>query len=883
MAEDPIWEEDNGEGLRTKIQSGELTLQAAIDSYAENAAELDKPNIVRALLDSGMDVNLIIKGDFLLFIAAAEASVNVVKLLIERGADVNKKNDQGDTSLLIACNAEFAGNDEQIANLVTVVNDLIEADANPNIVDVLGNSPLMIACRTGLTAVAILLADYDDVDVNLKNNEGNTALIIAAEKGNVDIVRELVSAGVNANKNIKNNAGKTAYDVATNEEIKKMVGGSRLIRLIKEKKTAEALALIDGGADVNERDETQSTPLMWATIKRNVEVVRKLLEKGADVNAKNIHGLTPLYFGIEYSHVIFRIILERNPDVNASGVHGGSLLSYVIFQGLTDWVEPLLNKGADPTIGRGADTLLHEVITRRRLLSENTYDKVAELLVNKGADLNVKDEDENTPLISALLNKTYNIANIILTKDQDLNVQTRDYGNTALMIAARDGQTEVVRTLIEKGANKNIKNNAGKTAYDFAANEEIKALVFAPPRPYSGKTKSDIDYLEVFLGKTDAVTSEATAMDSIKNMTVCPVCNAIDSRGPGCMYMYHVCKKRDRHEELYQKYKGWDGMIWWCVYCGRICDGHKHYRLGLVSDSSKPGVFPAGSPFAFSCDNSDERDINGYVREVRLDDGTIRRDNIPPAVTNSGGNIREKLMRISRMVEYMFELQHFKGEISAKEARKEIIEEMWNAPMFRMRFDPLKVKKWKTDLSVFKDDAPSAEVIPEAVPAPGDIEDPVIHDEPEVESSLLDEPPIIEFKHKNKVGVMFNHVHGDAGDDKRFIGKDSLITFMRTMGEKLGKCFDDDCGGWLWPQEIAKAFEDPRLGVTDADKAVLASYKERFNSAKAAKVGGGRAEWKFNHFTGMDDAMCYLPPKGKKAGNRTRKNKIKRAKKTRRN
>lgn len=630
MADDPIWDEDNGEGLREQITSGTLTLQAAIDKYAENAAEYDKPNIIRALLDSGMDVNLDINGDSLLFIAAAEASVNAVKLLIERGADVNKKNEQGDTPLLVACNASFVGNDDQIANLVTVVHDLIEeGEANPNIVDILGNSPLMVACKTGLTAVAILLVDYDDVDVNLKNNEGNTALIIASEKGNVDIVRELVSAGVNADKTITNNAGKTAYDVATNEE--------------------------------------------------------------------------------------------------------------------------------------------------------------------------------------------------------------------------------------------------------------IKALVSIPQQaPYSGKTKSDIDYLEVFLGKTDAVTSEESAMDAIKNMTVCPVCNAIDSRGPGCMYMYHVCKKENRHEELYQKYKGEDGMIWWCVYCGRICKGHRHYQLHLVDDTIRPGVFEAGSPFAFSCDNSDPRDMNGYVREVRLDDGTIRRDQIPPSVTNNGGNIREKLMRIARMVDYMFELQHFTGEISAKEARKELIEEMWNAPMFRMRFDPLKFKKWKTDLSVFKDDtaASATEVVPEAVPAPGDIEDPIIHDEPEVESSLLDEPPIIEFKHKNKDGVMFNHVHGD--DDKRFIGKLSLVSFMKTMGEKLGKCFDDDCGGWLWPQEIAKAFDDPRLAVTDEDRAVLAAYKERFNSAKAPRVGGAE-KWKFNHFTEMDDAMCYLPPKGKKAGNKTRKNKIKRAKKTRRN
>jgi hypothetical protein len=192
----------------------------------------------------------------------------------------------------------------------------------------------------------------------------------------------------------------------------------------------------------------------------------------------------------------------------------------------------------------------------------------------------------------------------------------------------------------------------------------------------------------------------------------------------------------------------------------------------------------------------------------------------------------------------------------------------------RMRFDPQKFKRWKTDISVFKaPEVTTVEVIPEAVPAPGDIEDPVITEGTDPIS--LDDGFVIQFKHKNKDGVLFNHVHGD---ENMFIGKGSVIEFLKTMGEKLGKCFDDECGGWWWPQEIAKAFEDPRLEVTDAERAELAKYKERFNRWKAPATGGASPRWKFNLLSEIDNAQCYLPPK-KKAGNRTRKMKKKHQKK----
>lgn len=572
----------------------------------------------------------------------------------------------------------------------------------------------------------------------------------------------------------------------------------------------EVTRLIDEGVDVNERMGNIYLPLFYAARSNKKEIVELLLLRGANINIKNSAGDTALIFASEAGYIeIVKLLLGKGADPN-----------------LTDYL---------------GNTAVFVACTRGNA-------EMAKLLLENGADPNIKTNDGDTALMIAYDRKRIDLLKILLEKGADPNVKYNDR-NTLLINATKNGQTEIVKLLLEKGADRNIKNSLGKIALDYATKDEIRNLLIgAKPVPYVGKSKSDIEFFNIFLGKVDETTTEAEMKDMIRNSTFCPVCLSNTIRVDGCLYMHHICPAGARHTELYNKYKNDKGEIWWCVDCCRICLGHRHYEIGLAN-SSVPILLPAGDPFARACDGSDG------------------------SRTNGGGSTSEKLKRIARMIDYAFELQHFVGEISENDAKRELTEEVWNAGTMRMRFDPLKFKRWKTDISVFEEVAPAAP-IPEAIPAPGDIEDPVISEGTDFVS--LDDGIVIQFKHKNKDGVMFNHVHG--ADDKRFIGKNSMITFMKTMGEKLGRCFDDDCGGWLWPQEIEKAFADPRLGVTDEDRAVLASYKERFNAAKAPVTGGAR--WKFSFTSDMDNAQCYLPRK-KNAGNRTRKNN-KRAKKTRR-
>jgi hypothetical protein len=83
------------------------------------------------------------------------------------------------------------------------------------------------------------------------------------------------------------------------------------------------------------------------------------------------------------------------------------------------------------------------------------------------------------------------------------------------------------------------------------------------------------------------------------------------------------------------------------------------------------------------------------------------------------------------------------------------------------------------------------------------------------------------------------------------------------MGEKVGKCYDDDCGGYLWPPEARRAFElfaTQGAAITPEEENLIKTYEGRF---PRTTVGGGAAIPSLNSFFyKITNAQCSLPPKG---------------------
>lgn len=843
------------------------------------------PVIELLLGREGIDINAQDKnGTTALAIVASKGFSDIVKLLVERGANPNIQ-DNYKSSVLVTAVVRI---DKDTVEL------LLNHGANPNLRTAGNATPLMFTPMnmSDLTPIARLLLDKG-ADPNAKDERGQTTLMGASKKGNPNLIKLLLERG--ADKTIKDNAGKTALDYAKTPEIGALFDdpadkGKRLIDAAMYGVLETVKKLLDEGVDVNSKDRYGETALIKASGSLvGMNVFNLLIERGADVNiVSSDRGDSALSIASGNNQLDkVRILLEKGANPNVTPTNGLSPLINASSKGYTDLARLLLDNGADPNLANGNYTPIIAAAGTGRT-------EIVKLLLDKGANPNTTGALGYTPITFAVEGGYVEVIRVLLEKGADPNAKN-GFDQTPLSWAASKNNADLIKLLLEKGADKTIVDRYGKTAREYATKPEIINMFKDPEdiAPYKGKTADDISIFDIFLGKVDATTTEEQAQAIIRNFSLCPVCLSLEERGSehgtGCMYKYHICKPELRHEELYNLYKDDRGYIYWCTYCGRICDSHFHYKLALVSDPKPTTVLPRDKPgsfFAFTCDNSDPRDIEGYRRDI---DGVPVQ--VPPAKTNGGGGLGEKLNRLTRLIDYAFELQHATGEITNEEAKKELIEETWNAPMFRSRFDPRKLQKWKTDLSVFKPSAPPAPAaeVPEAVPAEGVIEDPNIEDGEDF--ITLADGLVIQFKHKDAKGELNDHVYGaGAAAEKHFISKDSLITYIRSMGEAKGVCFDkDECGGLLWPQEIAKAFEDPRLEVTEDDKKALASYKEKFNRDRAPVAGGAVPElWKFNFISRMEDDSCMLPPKEelrklkKKAGNRTRKNK-KRAKKTRRN
>ena len=113
---------------------------------------------------------------------------------------------------------------------------------------------------------------------------------------------------------------------------------------------------LEAGADVNAKNNLGDTPLMWAVRYGHTETVTFLLEKGADVNANNNYGWTALMWAARYGHIeTIKILLEKGADVNKENRHGNTALLFAAYEGNTEMMKLLLEAGADVNATNGED------------------------------------------------------------------------------------------------------------------------------------------------------------------------------------------------------------------------------------------------------------------------------------------------------------------------------------------------------------------------------------------------------------------------------------------------------------------------------------------------------------------------------------------------
>ena len=195
--------------------------------------------------------------DAMLIGAAESGDPRAVLLLLAAGANINATDERGRTAVMAATHA----------NQVETVRVLIEAGADINIRDDRLDNPFLYASAEGLFRIVQLTIEAN-ADTRLTNRFGGTALIPAAERGHVDIVRELLTR-TDVDVDHVNNLGWTALL----EAIILSDGGERHQQIVQ--------ILVDHGANVNLPDANGITPLAHARQRGYAQIIAILSAAGA--------------------------------------------------------------------------------------------------------------------------------------------------------------------------------------------------------------------------------------------------------------------------------------------------------------------------------------------------------------------------------------------------------------------------------------------------------------------------------------------------------------------------------------------------------------------------------------------------------------------------
>jgi len=398
-----------------------------------------------------------------LFFAIKCRANEIVKLLIEALPNVNDPEPYWKKTPLvraIECKNQMA------------VKMLLDAGASPN-KGGRSDPPLVAAAENGFLEGAKLLIA---AGANLEQRSSPaqmTPLIVAAQMGHVEVVKLLLEAG--ANPLSVDILDRTAYDIAVEakeEEVAKLLAplssGKKprpksplelLLDAIKRQDAAAFDKCLATGLDVNKRDRFGWSPLDCAIDVGSVEFVRKLIKAGAEVNVES-EGISPLEAALHKERPdIAEILLKAGAVPKALTPNSADPFLTACTLGYVDLVKLFIESGADPNASDnwGETALMSAVGTHGSV-------ELVRLLISNGAEVERPDKEGRTALFHAVLsNLPVRFVHVKFPSGSEL------ISAEPLERAQEDPrQIEIVKFLLDHGADVNRRDNKGRTPLTYA-------------------------------------------------------------------------------------------------------------------------------------------------------------------------------------------------------------------------------------------------------------------------------------------------------------------------------------------------------------------------------------------------------------------------------
>ena len=240
------------------------------------------------------------KGNVAIVLAAKNGAENLCQLLLQHGANINARDKDGRTPLALAV----------INKHTAVVKLLIAQGADVNTINVRGNTPLIHSYSIEITRLLLESGRLTTIEHSSNISEIGNALQFSADEGNLEKVELLLKHG--ANINARDQDGRTPLALA-----------------IISKHTAVVKLLIDHGADVNTINVRGNTPLIHSN---SAKITRLLLESGRITTIEHSSNITKIGNALQYSArngnlEIVELLLQYGANINARDQHGRTPLA----------------------------------------------------------------------------------------------------------------------------------------------------------------------------------------------------------------------------------------------------------------------------------------------------------------------------------------------------------------------------------------------------------------------------------------------------------------------------------------------------------------------------------------------------------------------------